>query len=177
MTVDFRRQLIVNLVVIAASVVVATILMVILTGSIGAEVSAIQTDRGTINQETNVLSTLSALKQQAPQAAAYTVAIDQLLPAQEGLIGFGDWLNTAAAADQVTVRSSFNGSPTPPTDSVAGQSGFSLQVNGSLSSIASFLEDIESRLPGFLLSMSSFSVSIDGNSYRFTGPGTLFFRP
>lgn len=176
MVMDFRRQLIISFSIIVASVAAAAIVISILAGNVATESKKIQTDRGISSQETGVLAVLASLKEEAPQAATYQAAIDQLFPNSDGLIGFGDRIQALATADQVLANSSFQGNPTTPTDMVPGRSNISLEVDGSLNGITAFLKDLEST-PGFLVSIPSFDLVANGGSYRLTAPGTIFFRP
>ena len=177
MVIDLRKQLIVSFSIIVASVIIATILLYVLAGRIALESQKIQADRGISSQETGVLAVLAELKDAAPQAATYQAAINQLLPSQDDLIGFGDWVNAAANANQVSASFSFQGNPVAPTDMTPGQSAVSLQVNGSLDGITTFLKDIEATSPGFLVQIPSFDLSTSGGGYRLTAPAILFFQP
>jgi hypothetical protein len=175
--VSFKRKLILSFSIITVSVAGATAALYFLSGNIASQVKKVQADRSLINQDTSALDTVSVLREQLPQATAYEAAIDQLLPTQDGLIAFGDWVNTIAEAHQVTATVSFMGSPMPPSATAPGASDFSLEVDGPLDNIVAFLTDIESQSSGFLLQISSFDIAESNGSDRLTGQGNVFFRP
>lgn len=175
--ISFKRQLILSFGVIIASVAVATVAIYIVSGDIASQVQKIQADRALINQNSGALDVVADLRDQVPQADSYAAAIDQLLPNQDGLIGFSNWLDTIAAANQVSASASFAGGPTPPSASVPGELSFSLQVSGSLANITTFLNDIEAKSPGFLLEISSFNIVPSGGNEELTAQGNVFFRP
>lgn len=177
MILSFRRQLIISFLIIIASVAVATAALYFLSGDIVTQVAKVKTDRALIDQQSGALDVLADLKEEAPQAAAYQSSIDQILPTQDDLIGFGDWLNKIAAIDQVSANASFGGSLQPPTDMAPGQSTFSLEVDGSLPNIISFLNDIEAKAPGFLLQITAFNLAENGTTDRLTAQVNIFFRP
>ena len=176
MVANFKRQLIISFSIIVVSIAAATAGLYYISGDIAAQVAKVQADRAQVNQQTGALGLLAGLKQQAPQAAIYESAIGKLLPTQDGLITFTSWVNTIAAAHQVSATVSFGSVPGLLAAGL-GQANFSLDVNGPLDNIVAFLNDIEAKSPGFLLQISSFDMVTGGSGYRLTAQGNLFFRP
>jgi hypothetical protein len=176
MITNFKRQLLTSLSIIFGSIIVGVVALYYLAGTVSAEANKVATDRSLINEQADSLDVLSALKNASPQAAAYKAAMDQLLPTQDGLIGFSQWISGVAAANQVVANASFQGGIAQPVGSAPGQAKFSLEVTGSLNNIAAFLQDAESKAPGFILSIDSFNLVDQNGTYQLTGQGALFFR-
>lgn len=172
---SLKNQLIISFSIIVVSVVAATVALYLISGDIAAQVKTIQADRASISQDTGALTLVSDLKKQESQVDGYQAAIDQLLPTQDGLIGFSSWIGTIANANQVTATVSFSGNPLPPVTGLQGSSGFSLEVDGSLANIVAFLKDVETS-PGFLLQISSYDLVASGSGDRLTAQGVVFFR-
>jgi hypothetical protein len=175
--VRFKRQLIISFAIIFISVAAATVALYFLSGAIVLQANKIQTDRALINNDTNVLGVVSGLKEQMPQANNYQAAIDQILPTQDGLIGFSDWFSMFAKNYGVTTNVTLTGSPTSPASSTPGISDFSLQANGSFSNLVAFIDGLETKSQGFLVQISSFAIASDGADDKLTAQGTVFFRP
>ncbi|HVO29022.1 MAG TPA: hypothetical protein VMT81_03505 [Candidatus Paceibacterota bacterium] len=177
MASDFRRRLIVGLSVIFGSIALAAVALYILSNTIDAAVKKIGTDRALIAQEGGLLGVLASLKQQEPQAEVYQGAITQLLPTQDGLIGFGPWLDAIAANHQVSASASFGSNIVPPSSGQLGAAPVSISATGNADDLAAFLADAESGTPGFLLDIISFDLTGNGDSYRLTASGIVSFRP
>ena len=177
MAPHLHRQLWISFSIIVAGVLVAAIAFYFLTGDIAAATARIAADRALIYKQTGALGIVAQLKQEAPRAAAYQAAMDKLLPAQDGLIGFNQWLSGIAAQHQVTASASFQSNTTPPSGATPGQTGFSLSASGGINNLIAFLADTESsKPPGFLLQVTSFDLTNQGGNYQLTGQGNLFFR-
>ena len=173
---DIKKQLWISGAIIFGSMVVAAAVVYYLSFDIAAKAKAIADDRSLTDQKTGVLAVLAGLKAQAPQAAAYQAAIDQLIPSQDGLIGFGGWLNQIASSDGVTANFSFDGDPVPASGNIPGYVAFSLNASGPINNIVNFLDDIESKSPGFLLSIKSFDLTEQTANYQIVAQGQLFSR-
>lgn len=184
MPTDFKRRLIISTSIILGSAVAATFAIYFLGNSIGGLAKKIVAEKASINQKTGALAVFAALKQQSAQAAVYQTAIDGLLPTQNGLIGFTQWVSGIAATHQVAVNVSFQGggaSFVPASDTAAdfqniGQTDFSISASGGINNLTAFLNDIESESPGFLLQITSFNIANNGGNYQFSGQGVVFFR-
>lgn len=157
--------------------IIASVALYILSGDLDVQAKAIVADRAEIAQQDEALSDLASLKAAAPQAATYEAAINQLLPGQYGLVDFGKWLTARGQLYGVSASFSFQGNPPAPAPGVLGTAPFSLTAQGpSITSLTDFLEDIETKAPGFLLSFNSFTVTNNGSSPSLTAQGVLFFQ-
>lgn len=176
MAMNFRHQLWVNSFIIAGSVVAAFVIFSFLAGDIAAKTDKISADRGLIDKQTGMLAVFSGLKEQAPQAAAYQAAMDTLLPTQDELIGFGNWLSQAATANHVSVNFSFGNTIIPASDAAFGRADFSFTATGDGSALVAFLSDAETTDQGFFVTVNSFDMVGANGSYQLNGKGTAFFR-
>jgi Tfp pilus assembly protein PilO len=181
MVTNLKRPFIISLSIILGSAITAAAGLYFLADNISATAVKIVADRADIDKQTGSLGVLAALKGQAVQAETYQAAMDNLLPTQDGLIDFSQWIAGIAAQNQVAANVSFNGNPVAPPPAAPGQTApgqapFSLSITGSLNNIIAFLSDIESQTPGFLLRLTSFDLESTNGSYQWSGQGTVFFR-
>jgi Tfp pilus assembly protein PilO len=179
MASDFKKRLLISISIIICSAVAAGVGLYYLAGATTATVSGILTDRQLITSRTGALGTLATLRQQAPQVAAYQAAMDKLVPTQDGLINFTQWINTIAAQRQVVASVAFGGGSNVVQGILAqnfGTAPFSLTVTGDPNSIVAFLTDVESNVPGFLVDLNSFTLTKNSNNYELQSQGVVFFR-
>lgn len=160
----------------SGAVVAASIAIYFLTGQIAVITKKIVADRSLIDQQTGSLAVLASLKNDAPEAAKYQAVMEKLLPTQDGLVSFGQWLDGIARADHLSINFAFQNSTVPSTESTAGTVGFTLEADGSLDTIGLFLKDIESRASGFLLQINSVTLVKNDHDYRMNAQGSVFFK-
>ncbi len=179
MNTQFNRRLWVSVAIIFGSIIVASGVLFYMAGDIFTNVANITAARNLILQQTDAVATVAELDQNAAGAAPYQAAMDQLLPTQDGLIGFSGWMQKIGDADQVAVTTTFNPNSIPGDALVDSQDvsalGFSVQVQGSLAAIAAFMKDIQSQ-PGFFVRIDSFDVAGNGASDALVARGDVFFR-
>jgi hypothetical protein len=176
MDTNFKRHLIISFGIILGSALVAALALNWLSGSIAESSQKIVQDRSLIDQQNGALSALATLKAQAPQAAKYEVAMNKLLPTQDGLISFGQWLTAFATEHGVTATFFFQGTPVPPAGTTVGTAPFALTISGSLNGITTFLNDANTKATGFPFEINSFDMTNTNGSYQFSGHGNIFFR-
>lgn len=171
-----KKRLWVSFGIIFGTIIVASAAVYYYAGEVHDEAGKIVVDRTLIAQQEAALSNLAALKQDAPKAAQYEAAINQLVPDQYTLITFSKWLTTIAQKYNVTAGSSFGGNPSNPGAGTPGVESFSLQAQGNQNDMVKFLQDIETESAGFLLSIDGFDFTTDGANSRITANGRLFFQ-
>lgn len=176
MTITFKRPLIVSASVILGSIVIAVVGFFYLSQSIADQAGRIAKDRADIAAQTTALASIAKLRAEATQAAVYTSAMGKLLPTHDGLISFGQWISRIATTDHVSASVSFRGNDVMPSNDAFGRAGISLDMSAPIANIIAFLNDIESKTPGFLLSLASLDLVPSGSDYRLSAQGTLFFR-
>jgi hypothetical protein len=176
MDTSFNKHFIIGLSVILGSILIAGIALFFLSGTVAGSVTAILADKSKISGQSNSVSAIAELKQEAAQAAPYQAAMDTLLPTQDKLIGFNAWISNIATADHVSATASFQGEPSPPLVGSAGQADFSIAATGSAQDITNFLTDVELRSAGFLLQLTSIDLIDQGSNYELTAQGMAFFQ-
>jgi hypothetical protein len=181
MDTQFNRRLWISSAIILGSIAIASAAFYYISQDISGNVNKIVADRMLINQQTNAVSTLAELKDDAASAQPYQAAMEQLLPTQDGLIGFSGWLQGIGNADQVAVTTTFNpnaiiNNNTPGNPNSAGAMGFSLQAQGSVAAIAAFMEDIQTK-SGFFVQINSFNLVGGSSGDMLSAQGLVFFQP
>jgi hypothetical protein len=172
----FVRQLWISLGIIVGSIAIAAGLLAFFSGDISAKADAIVGDRATVQSKTDALANLAQLESEAPQAAQYQLAIDQLLPDQYGLVTFTQWIAQLGVKYDVTTNAAFQGSVVPSAGATPGAAQFSFGAEGTPENIAAFLDGMNAKSTGFLVTLTSFNVTGSGSNENMTGQGTLFFR-
>jgi Tfp pilus assembly protein PilO len=172
----FVRQLWISGGVIVVSIALSAGILWYLSNSVSAEANAIAVDRSALANKNTNLANLAELEAAAPQAARYEDAIDQLLPDQEDLVTFTQWLAQVGEKYNVTTDAVFQGSVTPPVGTAPGTVQFSFSAAGSMDDLAAFLNAINEQSSGFLVTINSFTVTSGGSSETMTGEGTVFFK-
>jgi hypothetical protein len=179
-TVHIKRQLLTSAAIIVGSIVAAAGILYVMVGRIDSTTGDIVKNEGIINDQAGLLGVVASLKQQASQASVYRAAINQLLPGQNGLIGFSQWVTDIANRYQVTASVSFqNNTLTGAAKAGSAQLGqmpFSLSANGTPDNLKAFFEDLESKSGGFLVSFSGFDMSNSSPDYKLTAQGIVFFQ-
>jgi hypothetical protein len=172
----FKRQMLLNFGIIFVAIAAATVGLYVLSGDLAAQAQKIIVDKALINKQTAILGILANLKSDAPVAARYADAMKKLLPIHDDLINFPQWLTALGRAHDVSVSFSFRGDNTAATDAVAGTDGFTLGASGSATNLIAFLQDLEVKASGFLLSIDTFDLVGDSGGYRLSAQGRLFSR-
>jgi hypothetical protein len=172
----FARQSWISFWIIVGSIAIAAGTLVLFSKDISAKADAIVSDRATVQSKTDALANLAQFESEAPQAAQYQLAINQLLPDQYGLVTFTEWIAQLGAKYNVTTNAAFQGSVVPSAETTPGTAAFSFSAAGSPGNIAAFLDGMSAKSTGFLVTLTSFNVTGSGSNENVTGQGTLFFR-
>ena len=132
--------------------------------------------RRTIAERSYALLNLSALKEQGPAAAAYQAQIDALVPPEDALLSYPEFLQGLARTQEVSIAFSFQGSANAPSASFPGYIGVSVTARGSPDRIRAFIGHIESQSTKFLTAVDSVEVVAEGEGYRADIRGRTFFK-
>ncbi|HUC01482.1 MAG TPA: hypothetical protein VMA75_01085 [Candidatus Paceibacterota bacterium] len=172
----FRKQFWISFSVIIVSAIAAGVALNFLSGAITAQASAIARDRGAIQEKTDAVANLAMLESGAAQAAQYQTAIDQLFPSQYQVVTFTQWLSSLGQKYGVATNAAFQGASVPPSGSDPGSAQFSFSAQGTPQALSAFLDGMNERSSGFLVSLTSFDVTGSGGEETMTGQGMLFFK-
>jgi hypothetical protein len=173
---QFTKQLWIGLGIVIVSIAIAGGATFFLFDTISSQADAIVNDRLSMQEKTSAVAKLAEFKAEDVQAEQYQRAINQLLPDQYGLVTFTQWLSQLGFKYGVTTSAAFLGSVVPPAGGVAGTAQFSFSAEGSSGDVVAFLYGMNAKAPGFLVSLTSFTVASDGAVEKVTGQGMLFFR-
>jgi hypothetical protein len=172
----FRKYVLVNTGIILGSFVLFGLIFYFMSQSLAAKADQILSDRAVIATRGADLENLSQLKANASAAETFQKKIDALLPAQDGLIGFSQFLNNMARTHSLGLVFNFTNPPVPPAAAAPGYVTFTAVVEGSAPNIRSFLEELEFKTSRFVVNLQAvdFSSPIDGA--RANLQGQVFFR-
>lgn len=118
---------------------------------------------------------LLSLKQLEPQARDLERKMDILLPVQDQLLNFPDFMKNLANAHVVTLSLYYPGNIVPPNGG-AGSVSFSLNASGPLSSLQGFLDALENKTRQFWVGVDSVDFVRSDSNYALTAQGKVFFR-
>ena len=171
-----ERDLIRSLAIIVGSFVIGGIIFLFLRYDIENESLKVQKIKAQANRETELTVLFSKLKTQADEARPYEERFAKLLPEQDRLIDFRNYLDVLASQRGVATTFTFDGSGTPGSEGAPGYIGFSLELSGNLVNIEGLLEDIEGKPRAYLLSVDSLALSKSQDGYHGVFRGRLFYK-
>jgi type II secretory pathway pseudopilin PulG len=172
----FTKQLWIGLGIVIVSIAAAALAIFFFVGNLTTQADTIEQDRALIQKQTDSVANLASLEHAVPQAAQYQTAMDQLLPDQYGLVTFEQWFSQAGRRYNVTSAAQFLGAAASPQGTTPGTAGFSFDAEGSPADLIRFLDGINMKSAGFLISLSTFSFTNTNNSAKVMGQGIIFFR-
>jgi hypothetical protein len=173
---SFQKRAWMNIGIIAAAFVVFGLVFYLLGNQLDATSQIIALDRNEAAGRSYALENLSTLKTQEPLAAQYKQKIDALLPSQDGLFAFINYVQAVGKIHQVDITFAYSGAAIPPTASGPGYILFNATVAGSIQNIYAFLADIESMSTLFMVNVDSLDMTTDGSNYRAALQGKVFFK-
>lgn len=173
---NFNRYVWINFGMVFGVIAIGAAAISFFSGDIVSRSSAISADHALIVKQNNILVAFSQIKKDSAEATEYKTAMDKLLPTQNEIINFPQWLQNLAGTYNVTADFSFTANAVPAASSTPGTIGFSLIVDGEGGKVVSFLKDLESEAPAFLLAFDSFTLTKNGANSRVVTGGKMFFR-
>lgn len=173
---SFKKQWWINFGIIFGIIIAAGAGLYYLSVNLAAQSAKIVSDRNLVAAQTAAVGNLARLKDESTRSAPYLAAMEKLLPTHDQLFGFSQWMSTLASAHGVSASVAFSGTKVQATDASLGSDNFSLTASGSLTNLISFLADMETKSPGFLLKIDSFNVASDQSGYTLSAQGKVFSR-
>ncbi len=172
----FRKSVFIGAGLIAASFAVFGVAAFFSAQWLAGVAGRTAADRTTAAERAYALGNLSALKQQAPQAAEYEKKIQTLLPIQDGLLGFPEFLEGAARTHNVDLGFSFGGTPVAPQGKDPGHVAFRASVQGDPANILDFIKDMEATNTRFMINFDSLNFTATANNYEGNLSGRVYFQ-
>lgn len=175
---DFRKRVLVNAGIIAASFAAFFVIFYILIRLTGNQSAAIEKDRSALAEKSYALDNLSSLKTRGPEADKYMQQIAALLPSgQDGLLSLSQFLDTTSRTHNVSLSFSYSGLAVAPQNGQPGYIPLSITVSGSAQNVRDFINDIESLATKFLINFDSVDMSAGGSgTYGAAISGRVFFE-
>lgn len=173
---DFRNKVLTNAGIIVGSFLVFGVVFYFLASTLQAKSAEVIRDRKVVNDRSYALLNLSDLKKEAPQAEEYKKKIEALLPNQDSLLGFPQFLDSLSRAHQVDLNFSFTGSTVPPAGDTAGSVGFTIALTGTMQNITDFIDDVEFHATRFLMGVDTVDIVPESQDYKATLHGRAFYR-
>jgi len=173
---NFTKRLLWSLGILLGSIGIVIAALFILSNSLNAKAAAIIQNRSAEQAANASLSQLAELEHDQPIAAKYIAAVGQIIPKQKTLISFPGLVASIGVTDSVTATVSFTGNPATPVPGTLGNAVFTVNSQGSFTNLVIFLNDLETKTPGFLLNIGSFSITNSGPNAELTASGNLFFQ-
>lgn len=120
-----------------------------------------------------LLSRFSVLKIQQREAKPFLLLLEKLVPNKQGILKSVTKIQEIAQQNSLQQSFSFGQEYRPETGGV-GNIGFSLILNGSLSSLADYLRTLE-NLPLFI-QFNYIEIMKRDNDYQFNSSGRIYMR-
>lgn len=172
----FRRYLWMNAGIILASFLVFGLIFFLFSRTLDKKVAQVLASRAVIAQRSMDLETLSKLKTDTATAAEFQKRIDALLPPQDSLIGFPQYLNTMARSHALSSVFNFDGVPNPAVPPAPGYVDFSVTVEGDAANIRSFVDELENKTNKFMVNVQGFVLVPRADVYHAELNGRVFFQ-
>lgn len=172
----FKKQMMISGIIILASIIVTGVIVYFLAVRQSAMADAITIGRQAVMGQATQFGMLADLKQNAPAAAKYQAAMNELLPSQDDLITFPPQVDDLSRTDGVTSNFAFQPSITSASADAPGSVGFNLNVSGPMSNIIAFMKDFEVTAPILLSEIDSVNVTGNGSTYTLAAQGRVFFQ-
>jgi hypothetical protein len=173
---NFDKYLIFNFGGIFLAIIIAFVAYSFISQDIATKTNKLISDEALISKQNNALASFSKIKEEITQITPYQSVMDKLLPSQNELINFPDWLQSAAGTFNIAETFSFASGTVPAKDLTPGSVNFSLVVDGMANDDLSFLKYIESSAPGYLLTFTSYSLVNNTNDTKITLNGKIYFK-
>ena len=104
-------------------------------------------------------------------------SIDTLAPPKDQLLfGLSSWMDSQERLYGVSASLNFEGREVEATEDTLGRVGFLMSITGPLEGALTFLKEIETRSPRFLMSLDSVDIVKADESYKLSVSGYAFFK-
>lgn len=173
----FRRCLWMNIGIILGSFLVFGIVFYFFSQALNSKVAQVLVNRAAIAQRSINLETLSGLKTDIAAAMEFQKKIDSLLPPQDNLISFPQFLNAMARSHSLSSTFNFDGVPNPALPPAPGYVDFSVAIEGDAANIRSFVDELESKTTKFMVNLQGFVLTPRSSGvYHVELKGRVFFQ-
>jgi hypothetical protein len=173
----FQRYLWTNIAIILSSFVVFGLVFYFFSQSLESKVAEVLASRSAISQRSADLTSLNKLKAESAAAAEIQKDMDALLPSQDSLIGFPQFMNTSARNHSLSISFDFDGAPVAGVPPEPGHVNFSAVVEGDAANIRSFVDELENKTTKFAVNLDRLLLSPRAAGvFRADLSGQVFFK-
>lgn len=177
MTSDFKKELMIGLGIIVASLVVFFIVFSQLEGRLDTLSASVSAAQANINHKAQLLADLAELKRNSGSANEYKRKMEALLPERDQLYNYQRYLENLAVPRKLNFNFVFQGEPVASTPTAPGSAAFNLDISGSIDGILMFMKDAEIGTTRNIMSIENFDLTRDSsNVYRLQLAGKTYFR-
>ncbi len=171
------KKLKISLIVIGASLALSVVVFLWFDSQIRELATIVIYKRSIISQQSTLNEVLAALKTDLPLAKSYEKSIDTLVPPKDQLLfGLSSWMDSQERLYGVSASLNFEGREVEATEDTLGRVGFLMSITGPLEGALTFLKEIETRSPRFLMSLDSVDIVKADESYKLAVSGYAFFK-
>lgn len=172
----FQRYLWTNIGIILGSFLLFGVIFYLFSQFLDSKVAMVLANRTAIAQRSTDLESLNKLKTDTAAASELQKKIDALLPSQDSLISFPQFVNSTARNHSLSSTFNFDGSPTPPSPPVPGYVDFSISVEGDAANIRAFVDDLENQTTKFIVNFQRLVLTPRTGIYHADLRGRVFFQ-
>lgn len=172
----FRRYVWTNTGIILGSFLIFGVIFYFFSQALNDKVVQILANRTAIAQRSTDLETLSKLKTDTAAAGELQKKIDAILPFQDNLISFPQFMNTLARNHSLSSTFNFDGVPNPGLSPTPGHVNFTIIVEGDSANIRSFVDELENKTTRFMVNLQGFILTSRSETYRVELKGKVFFQ-
>lgn len=172
----FRPYLWMNTGIILGSFLIFGIIFYFFSQALDGKVARVLANRTAIAQRSTDLESLSKLKTDTAAATELQKKLDALLPLQDNLIGFPQFLNTLARNHSLSLTFNFDGAPNPGVPPAPGYVGFSITIEGDGANIRAFVDELENKTTKFMVNLQGLALTPRSGIYHADLKGQVFFQ-
>ncbi len=177
MTREFKKELLVGLGIIVASLVGFFIIFGQLEDKLASLSTSVSAAQANINHKAQLLADLAELKRNSGTANELKRKMESLLPERDQLYNYQKYLENLAVPRKLNFNFNFQGEPVASTPTAPGSAAFNLDISGSIDGILLFMRDAEQKTTRNIMSVENFDlVKSDSDTYRLQISGKAYFR-
>ena len=175
MTREFKKELLVGLGIIVASLVGFFIIFGQLEDKLASLSTSVSAAQANINHKAQLLADLAELKRNSGTANELKRKMESLLPERDQLYNYQKYLENLAVPRKLNFN--FQGEPVASTPTAPGSAAFNLDISRSIDRILLFMRDAEQKTTRNIMSVENFDlVKSDSDTYRLQISGKAYFR-
>ena len=171
--INFKKRLFFHLGISVLIVIVLAIILILLGWDISKHTSNILKMRQDVTSYNQKLESLSSLKAGYEKAKQYMNVLENILPAEEGLLSVDRELSKLALENSLDLGFGF-GEEIKSTETQLGSITFSMTTRSSLENFINFLAMVEEMR--YFIQFGRLEITRQGDTFTGLGQGKIFAR-